>query len=108
MGLSLLLSPLLHGRNYHFILHVSHHIEFRFQGPSINQSSLHSDIPATQDIPVHNLSEPGVLVFDGCRDDGRWLGDVLAEDVALEEVGQPDFGFVAEELLCWDGEDLCR
>lgn len=49
-----------------------------------------------------------MLVFLGCRDDGRWLGDALAEDVALDEVGQPDFGFVAEKLLCWDGEDLCR
>ena len=74
--------------------------------PSIKQSSLGSDIPATQDIPVHNLSEPGMLVLLGCRDNGWWLGDVLAEDVALDEIGQPDACFVVEEFLCWDGENL--
>lgn len=47
-----------------------------------------------------------MLVLLGCRDNGWWLGDVLAEDVALDEVGQPDACLVVEELLCWDGEDL--
>ena len=40
--------------------------------------------------------------------DDRWgLGNVLAEDVALEEVRQEDLGLVADELTCGDGEDLC-
>ena len=37
----------------------------------------------------------------------RGLGDLLAHDVALDEVRQPDFGFVLEVDGCGDGEDLC-
>ena len=40
-------------------------------------------------------------------DDRRRLDDVLAEDVALDEVGEPDVQFVADETLGRDGEDLC-
>lgn len=39
-------------------------------------------------------------------DDGRWLGDLLAEEMALDEVGEPDLQLVAEELLGGDREDL--
>jgi hypothetical protein len=35
-------------------------------------------------------------------DDRRRLDDLHAENVALDEVGEPDFGFVADELACWD------
>lgn len=38
----------------------------------------------------------------------RGLGDVLAEEVALPEVGDTDFALVAEELAGGDAEDLCR
>lgn len=44
-----------------------------------------------------------VLLFD----DWRRLLDLLAEDVALDKVRKPDFQFVADERLGWDGEDLC-
>ena len=39
-------------------------------------------------------------------DDWRRLNDLLAEDVALDEVRQPDFHLVAKELLRWNREDL--
>lgn len=39
-------------------------------------------------------------------DNWRWLLDLLAEDVALDKVWKPHSEFVAEEVLCWDGEDL--
>ena len=37
----------------------------------------------------------------------RGLGNLLAHDVALNEVRQPDLGFVLEVDGCGDGEDLC-
>jgi hypothetical protein len=37
----------------------------------------------------------------------RGLGNLLAHDVALEEVWEPDFGFVFEVDGGGDGEDLC-
>ena len=40
-------------------------------------------------------------------DDGRRLLDVLAEDLGLDEPGQPDCELVADELLGRDLEDLC-
>lgn len=40
-------------------------------------------------------------------DDGRRLLDVLAENLGLDEPGQPDCELVADELLGWDLEDLC-
>lgn len=43
----------------------------------------------------------------GSRNDRRRLGDVLAEDVTLDEVGKPDRQLVADELASRDGEDLC-
>lgn len=43
----------------------------------------------------------------GSRDDRRWLWDVLAEDVALDEVWEPDSQLVADEFAGGDGEDLC-
>jgi hypothetical protein len=39
--------------------------------------------------------------------DERGLGNLLAQDVALDEVGQPDFGLVLEVDGCGDGEDFC-
>lgn len=40
-------------------------------------------------------------------DNRRRLRDVLAEDLGLDEPGQPDGEFVADEFLGWDVEDLC-
>ena len=40
-------------------------------------------------------------------DDGGRLLDLLAEDLGLDEPGQPDGELVADELLGWDLEDLC-
>jgi hypothetical protein len=37
----------------------------------------------------------------------RGLGHWFAQNVALEEVGEPDFGFVFEVDGCGDGEDFC-
>lgn len=39
-------------------------------------------------------------------DDWRRLNDLLAEDVALDEVRQPDLHLIAKELLRRDREDL--
>lgn len=39
-------------------------------------------------------------------DDWRWLNNLLAEDVALDEIRQPDLHLIAEELLRRDREDL--
>lgn len=38
----------------------------------------------------------------------RGLGHWLAQNVALEEIREPDFGFVFEVDGCWDGEDFCK
>lgn len=40
-------------------------------------------------------------------DERRRLGDIPAEDVALDEVGKPDLCLVRDVVLCRDGEDLC-
>lgn len=40
-------------------------------------------------------------------DDRRRLRDVLAEDLGLDEPGQPDGEFVADKFLGGDVEDLC-
>ena len=53
------------------------------------------------------------LVFESVRDaflgadDGGRLLDVLAEDLGLDEPGQPDGELVTDELLGRDLEDLC-
>ena len=47
------------------------------------------------------------LRFISCRDNRWGLGDIPAEDVALDEVGKPHGEFVADELASRDGEDLC-
>jgi hypothetical protein len=39
-------------------------------------------------------------------DDGRRLGDLLPEEVALDEVRKPDLQLIAEELFGGDREDL--
>ena len=39
-------------------------------------------------------------------DNWRWLDDLLAEDVALDEIRQPDLHLITEELLRRDREDL--
>jgi len=44
----------------------------------------------------------------GPLDDGRGLHDLLAEDVALDEVREPRGQFVVDETFCRDGEDLCK
>lgn len=41
-------------------------------------------------------------------DERGGLLDLLAEDVPLEEVGEPDLDFVVEEFGGGNGEDLCR
>ena len=41
-------------------------------------------------------------------DDRRRLGDVPAEDLGLEEPGEPDGEFVPDEFLGGDLEDLCN
>jgi len=41
-------------------------------------------------------------------DDWGWLLDVLAEDVALDEVRKPHFQLIAEVAFRWDGENLCE
>ena len=58
-----------------------------------------------------NLGEHLVLesvrdAFLGADDGGRLL-DVLAEDLGLDEPGQPNGELVADELLGRDLEDLC-
>jgi hypothetical protein len=53
------------------------------------------------------LSDRHLLDAVAGRVEERGLGDLLAHDVALEEVGEPDFGFVFEVDGCGDGEDLC-
>jgi hypothetical protein len=42
----------------------------------------------------------------GLLDDWRWLLNLLAEDVTLNEVWKPDLGLVAKELARGDREDL--
>ena len=44
----------------------------------------------------------------GLANDGRRLGDLLEEDVALDEPGQPYRQLVLDELAGRDGEDLCE
>ena len=44
----------------------------------------------------------------GLANDGRRLGDLLAEDVAFDEPGQPYRQLVLDELASRDGEDLCE
>ena len=41
-------------------------------------------------------------------DDWRWLGDSAAQDVALDEIGEPSFCLVGKEFCGRDREDLCR
>jgi hypothetical protein len=53
------------------------------------------------------LSDRHLLDAVARRVQKRGLGDLLAHDVALEEVREPDFGFVFEVDGCGDGEDLC-
>lgn len=48
---------------------------------------------------------PGLF---GRRDDGRWLGNLLSEDIALDPPGKPHGQLVVDELFRWDREDLCR
>ena len=43
----------------------------------------------------------------GLLDDWRWLFNLLAEDVSLEEVRKPHRQLIVEETLGWDREDLC-
>lgn len=50
----------------------------------------------------------GDLLLLGGRNDGRRLGDLLAEDVALDEVRQPNEQFVRDEFLGGDRKDLWR
>jgi hypothetical protein len=38
---------------------------------------------------------------------GRGALNVLAKDVALEDIRQPDRCLMRQEALCRDGEDLC-
>lgn len=47
-----------------------------------------------------------LLESRGLLDGVRGLGDVLAEEVALPEVGDTDGALVAEELARRDAEDL--
>jgi len=44
----------------------------------------------------------------GLLDDWRRLHDLLAHDVALDEVREPRVQLVADVALRWDGEDLCE
>lgn len=46
-----------------------------------------------------------VIIFGG--DDRRGLLDLASQNVALDEVGEPDVEFVADERLRGDGKDLC-
>ena len=62
---------------------------------------------------VLRLKGGGHLVLESVRDavlggdDGGRLLDLLAENLGLDEPGQPDCEFVADELLGRDLEDLC-
>jgi hypothetical protein len=51
----------------------------------------------------HQLCERLLALLDN----GRRARNVLAKDVALEDVRQPDFCLMRQEALCRDGEDLC-
>lgn len=56
-----------------------------------------------------NLSRVGAVVLlrlASDSDDRRRLGDLLAEDVALEEVGHRVLDLVTDELPCRNREDL--
>jgi hypothetical protein len=48
-----------------------------------------------------------MLGLVGRGDDWRWLGDILAEDVSLDEPRKPDGQFMVNEIFRWDGENLC-
>ena len=48
---------------------------------------------------------PGLF---GRRDDGRWLGNLLSEDIALDPPREPHCQLVVNELFSRDREDLCR
>lgn len=65
-------------------------------------NSLHPCIPSKR--PSARLFTIGVI---GSGNDGWGLGDVLAEDVALDKVRKPDGQLMADELAGRDGEDLC-
>ena len=54
----------------------------------------------------HLVLESSVHAVLG-RDDRRRLGDLLTEDLGLDEPGQCDCELVADELLGRDLEDLC-
>jgi hypothetical protein len=58
---------------------------------------------------VYYLSSSDLVLKNASLLDGvRGLGDVLAEEVALPEVGDADFALVAEELAGRNTEDLCK
>ena len=41
-------------------------------------------------------------------DNRRWLGDLLAEDVSLDKVWEPNSELIRDELLCGNRKDLCK
>jgi hypothetical protein len=57
------------------------------------------------DVREHLFQSRRDAVLGG--DDGGRLLDLLAEDLGLDEPGQPDCELVADELLGRDLEDLC-
>ena len=70
------------------------------------------DVPGAQ-VRIAVLAQVAILVVHdfvdllGPLDDWWGLLDLVAEDVSLDEVWKPDFQFVADVLLRWDGENLC-
>lgn len=60
--------------------------------------------------PPSNLRLAVAAAFGLVHFGNDWwrLWNVLAEDVALEEVWEPYFGLVRKVFLCWNGENLCR
>lgn len=55
-----------------------------------------------------------ILLIDDLRNlffflnDLWWLGDVLAEDMSLEEVREPHGQLMRDEFARWNREDLCE
>jgi len=76
-------------------------------GCSLKQREPNTDAAHVQRTLILFSSSKGIGEFDPL-DDWRRLRDLLAHDVALDEVREPRVQLVADVALRWDGEDLCE
>lgn len=71
-----------------------------------NRTNYTSQLKQARSSRTTPLSRRKSLSAASLLDDRRRLDDLLAEEMTLDKVRKPDLQLVAEELLCWDREDL--